>query len=80
MINQLEKTIKTILAEDAFEHGVMQVSNRVCGLIKSVDYLTEQIQYLGRFVDDDYKTEFNESVKTIIDITNKILIDECFKK
>lgn len=73
MEEEIKITLKKILGDDAFNNGKMQVSHNVSVLIKSVDYLTEQLFLLGRFVNEDDKELYNDNVEKILKMTNNIL-------
>ena len=77
MTKELEETLKTILAEDAFNWGNMQVSKRVCGLAKAINYLTTQIHFVGKYANESDMVECKEYVYSILESTNDILKETC---
>jgi hypothetical protein len=72
---EIKQELKTILGDDAFSLGDMQVSKRVTTLVKAVYYMDAQLKILERWIEDEqgikHIEEVRQSVKNILSKTRE---------
>jgi hypothetical protein len=77
---EIKQELKTILGDDAFSIGNMQVSKRVTTLVKAVYYMDAQLKILERWIEDEQGIKHIEavrqSVKNILSETHRVGEDQ----
>lgn len=72
-MEKIKDELKKILADDAYNSGDMQVSNRVSKLVKSVNYLVTQLNFTKDFVEPERKSEIFEHIDKVISNVKQML-------
>lgn len=67
---EVKVLLKTILGDSAYNNSMI-VPKDISKLVKSVDYLTIQLQMVKRWCDDDGKNHIDEVINNLVGILKK---------